>query len=523
MLVYVINFLIYYVIYSYFLTISINFLHPITAVIALIIYLCSLIFSIISTRYIPFKQFTLSREKPRLSFIAILAALILGVWLNTTIRRISIGVDTNVYHLPLSLLMNNSIWYPGISRISSHMAFPNGTSVLASPFTSLGIPGLEFIPGFFIWVIYAIGIFTYLVKNRINQYLSFIVTAMFLLTPRFFWESYNMGTDMPAACFLTLGLFALLDKKYEDTLLFFALSSIFKTIGQVSFSLFLPAYVLLLCFGSKRREISRTKIIIAILLFAGSCLRLYIGTGNPIYPALGLSFAEWGIHSGIQKGLVNSLRYCIREASSATDSLRNLFIFLRDFTIFPKRLRCSYWFSPFLVTCIPFAVYFFIKERKWKSIDLNKGVIIILVSILSAIWLFSIPDFRFIAGPLVFVNLFLFCFIIKRNMLRIFRLVIYLSLFFTLGCFIFNVKTHLKRFIFPVYNMPAKEAIAYYSCYSDDIVSTVAMEDGFTYTVSKSTYCGRSKPPCLNAYTVGSKDEFIKKYQKHNTKFIKRR
>lgn len=533
MLSFILNFLIYTIAYLYTSTVIINFYYPITAFISAIVLFICIPLAILSSIFAPLNQFSLPQHKVKIDFIGVFAFFIILFWFSIVINRVSRGCDLLVYQLPLSLLMNNSIWFPGIGKISSTMAFSNGTSVLASPFTSFNRGGLEFIPGFTIWIIYGMGIFVYLVRRKINPYISFITASMFLLTPTFFWDHYNMGTDMPTACFLALGLLSLSDKNYRDSALFFALTALFKPLGQVTYIFLALGFCLFLiyCFFTRKSQAGReaadnvkklwdSKVIFSLILFLLVSLRLYIATGNPFYPAVAIKTPSWGIPYAETKGLMEAIKDWMAPASERLQS--SPIGFLKDFFVFPKRINGGYWFSPFFLSCLVVSTYLFIKEKKYKNVSFNSWLTFSLTMILLAGWLFSVPHYRFIGGVLVFICLALFCYSVRGKPGIVFKGAIYLSLLFTLAAFCINVKGHMDSYIITMYGLSLEEAEKHMPYYreSKEIFSTVVMEDGFTYTVSKSAWCARSKPPCLNSYTIGNKDEIIERYKKYNKKFL---
>lgn len=509
---YFINLVIYGVIYLYLFTAAINFFHPIVKIISIIIIFISMLLSFLSAVFVPFSTFSLTnriKRIPKIWFITIF--FFLPIWFFVVLHRPTIDTDANVYHLPLSILMNHSVWYPGIGKLCHHFGFPNGNSVLASAFTSFGISGFENIPNLIIWLIFGVGIFIYSVKKKINLFISFAVSLLFLFTPVLFWQSYNMGTDLPCACFLLFGLLALSDKHFEDASLFLSLSAIFKTLGIVAFGLFIP--YMLVIYRREKINLLHPKFLLSFILFTVFLIRIFIATGNPIYPVLPLKLVSWGISPGIQKGIVNgSLRYY----SGIERNLVGFFIFIKDFLFFPHRVRSSYWFSPFLLVCLVPFLYLFIRDKFYRRINANTSFISFLVIIIFIIWFIGSPLFRFIAGVLIFITLKLFIFL--SNDLRVSKLyngIIYVSLFATLSLFTFNAGKHIKNDVFPLINAPER-TVETFMPFDKKIFSSVKTKDGFMYFKSSSTYCGRMKPPCINSYSIGSEEKLIKEYRRYN-------
>lgn len=94
-------------------------------------------------------------------------------------------------------------------------------------------------------------------------------------------------------------------------------------------------------------------------------------------------------------------------------------------------------------------------------------------------------------------------------------LIVYTSLFITLGAYIYNTSEHIKDDVFPLIH-PSSEARQSKLPFNKEIFSTIETGDGFTYSISDSTFCGRSKPPCINLHSIGDKDELIKEYREYN-------
>lgn len=524
MLAVILNFLIYFAAYSYTLTTAVNFFHPITPVISFIILPCSLIFSILSTKYAPFNQFCMPAHKSRVSFLGVFVCLIIFLWFIIVINRLSRDTDLNIYYLPTALLMNHSIWYPGIGMLSLVVAFQNGTSILASLFTAFGIPGLEFIPGFCIWIIFGMAIYLYLLKKKIKPYICFVVATTLILAPRLFWESYNMGTDMPMACFLAIALFALSDRNFKDAALFFAMASAFKPLGQAAYGMFMAGYFFFLLFRRSLKELLDFKIILSIVLFLAVSTRLYIATGNPIYPAIPINLAPWGMAIEDQMGIISNARsWHAGFLVNYQNSFIGITSCIKDFFVFPNRVNSSYWFSPFFLLCLFSACYLFIRDKRYKNMGLHIWTVAVLVCIFIISWAFTVPQMRFVLGPLIFITVIFFAFSIKAKLPLIFKGLIYLSLFFTLACFGVNVKRHFKVFIIPMLGLSLEESNKFLPYDVKNAYTTVTMADGFKYTVSKSGYCGRSKPPCMHAYTVDDRNTVIKGYKEYNKRFLTRK
>ena len=497
---YFINLVTYGLIYIYLFTAAINFFHPVTKIISIIIIFLSITLSFITANFIPLNTFILPDKIKRIPKIWVgITSFLLLVWFFVVIFRPTIDTDANIYHLPLSILMNHSVWYIGIGKLCHHFGFPNGNSALASIFTSFGISGFENIPNLIIWLIFGVGIFSYLIKKKINLFISFSVSLLFLFTPVLFWQSYNMGTDLPCACFLLFGLLALSDKHFEDASLFLSLSAVFKTLGIVAFGLFIP--YMLVIYRREKVNLLHPKFLLSFILFAVFLIRIFIATGNPIYPVLSLNFVSWGISLDIQNGVIHGLKHY----SEVQRTLGGFFIFIKDFLFFPHHFKSSYWFSPFLLACLLPFLYLGIKNKYYRRLNLHSMYLFSLISILLLIWFIGSPLFRFIAGILIFITLKLFIFIVRFELPKLCSGIIYASLFITLSLFSFNIGKHISS-----------ESIEPLLPFDKKIFSIVEKEDGFAYSKSSSTYCGRILPPCINSYSVGSEEELVREYRKYN-------
>ncbi len=497
----------------YIYVVLLNFFFPMSPVISQVI-----LFLVAVTVFLTFRKVELDVFRNRntssgasrftISILYFLSAL----WILVVIFRPTIDTDANVYHLPLSILMNHSVWYPGIAKLSFPFGFPNGNSVLASVFTSSGIIGFENIPNLFLWITLGIGVYIYLIKKRVSPSLSFVVPFVFLLTPVIFWQSYNMGTDLPSACFLLFGLLAFSDKKLEDSMFFFSLASVFKPLGMVAFLLTTVYIAFLSLSGRKKVDLLKPKIILSFALFLIYLVRMFIGTGNPFYPVLPLSFASWGITPTVQKGVLSA---SIRFYSGVERTLSGTFVFIKNFLLFPHRVQSCRWFVPFFLTCFISSLYVFIKYRQYRKIDFHYGYLLLVVVSLVVIWFIGSPLFRFIAGLLIFINIKSFVTSYRFRVGKLWMLILYASLFITLGAYIYNTGEHIKDDVFPLI-YPSSEARQSKLPFNKEVISTVETEDGFTYSKSDSSFCGRTKPPCINLYSIGNKDELIKEYRKYN-------
>ncbi|MFH1777639.1 MAG: hypothetical protein ABH952_08810 [Candidatus Omnitrophota bacterium] len=515
-MIYFINFLIYAITYCYLLTALIVFFHPITRIVSIIIIFLS---ALLAVKSAVLSCFSIFKSSPQLKAVPqvwqYLLLFLLSAWTYVVICRPTIDTDANIYHLPLALLMNYSVWYPGIGKLSLVFSYPNGTSVLASVFTSFEVIGFENIPGYLTWLLMGGGIFVYLTEKKIRFLNVLLVTLLFLLTPVLFWQSYNMGTDLPCSCFMLFGLLALCDKKYEDAALFFALSSLFKILGIIAY-LFMVGYLFIMHFSRRERiNWQGLKIILSFVLFIVYLVRMYVATGNPIYPALPLKLAPWGINIEVQRGIFNTIRVYAR----VERSLLGFLIFLKDFLFFPQRVHGEFWFWPFSAACLISCIFLTIKNKLFSKINSNLLATMFLVLITFAIWFIGSPLFRFLAGILMFLTLKSFVLSHEFNLPHHYLGAIYVSLYVTLLLFVINAGQHIKNDVIPLV-LASPEHIRQLTFYSKDLVYTVKTKDGFEYSKATARYCGRNIPPCIHAYAGDSEERLIQDYKKYNQRFL---
>lgn len=511
----IVNLIIYNIIFTYLFTVSIIFFHPITRSISVGIILISLALSFISAFFLPLSIFISGQREREIPKVwAGVTFVLFVIWFFICLHRPTIDTDANVYHLPLSLLMNNSVWYPGIGKLSTVFSYPNGSSVLATVFTSFKMVGFENIPNLIIWIMLGMGIFIYLASKKVSLFIAFLVTILLVFTPVLFWQSYNMGTDLPTACFILFGFLALSDKKFEDSILFFSLSAVFKTLGLVALLFMLP-YILFLKFRKKEKiNLMQPKIILATFIFMLYLARMIIATGNPLYPAVCLKIAPWGISEDVQKRMIMN----IKTYSGVHMNFQGFFLFLKDFLFFPHRIKGEFWFWPFTAGCLIVFSYLFLKGRVNRRIDLNSGFIIFLICCLFGIWFIGSPLFRFIAGAFMFITLKLFIVCSRKYLPKLCRNLLYSSLVLTLSLFLFNAIVHIKQDALPLAHILRDASRDLRG--GEKTVLQVQTQDGFLYYRATMRYCGRSPVPCLSAYADGEEEQLIQEFRKCNKKFL---
>jgi len=396
-------------------------------------------------------------------------------------------VDTHVYHLPGALLMNKSVWFPGIGHISHHMAFPNASSVISSLFTSTGIVGIENLIGYLTWIFLGVGVFLYL-SRYISKKLSLCVMGIFLLSGNIYFQMCNMGTDLPCVTFMLFGLLAVKEKKLPESLLFLALSAGFKPLGLVAFGL-----VFFYSLVARSFRVNRWSVL-ALVVVGVTFLRTYLATGNPFYPLIRVCWADWGFSVDTQERIVNGslLRYSgvERTVTGAWNLLIALFVA-------PIKYKSADWFSTFfLVLAIP---YLWVCKGFKKFLAFRNALIIILFSV----WFVGSPLIRFVEGLLMYMTIQM---VIQLSQVKLHKFVkgaIAASMVFTFLYFMDSIYWQSSRI--PAFSVTRVEY-------------PLKTPDGrVIFSEIKSTTCGRSPQPCINKYTV-DKDKFLKGYLQHNFK-----
>ena len=520
--------LVYGVAYGYLLTAAMNFFTKIAVLHSVVILAIALILSAVSAAKHPLETIALPMAEDATSRKVTWGLLyITFVWVLIVGSVPTTSVDANIYHLPLALLINESLWYPGVGKLSSHFGFPNGTSVLGSLFTSFGMPGLENIPNVIIWSIFALGIFLYLERNGINRSTGLAASLLFCFTPRLFLESYNIGTDLPLTCFLTLGLLAAYEKRPDDAFLFFALSTVFKSLGMVAAFLVIP-YVVKAVWTVGDRRVSKLKFVLAILLLVLSTMRIYIATGNPVYPAMPLNVAPWGIDIRTQSGLIHGegsvgthlTTAGLRHYTGVERSPSGVMQFIINFTLRPYLVKSEHWFWPFLLGCALVSIRRIFKTRNYRDhFDATSIYVYGICVILTIAWFYYSPIFRFIAGVLVFVNLSLFVFAYRSPRLFHETIVVHLALYVTLALFLANVMQRVSTDIIPFLassDRSDNRLMPWRRPNSESTFSIVRTVDGFLYSRSNSNYCHRLPPPCINARSIGAEETLVLEFRRYN-------
>ncbi len=443
-----------FICFAYILTGVVNYFVPISIAAALSVIFFAGICAWFFGRNFSLKTFEI-KEKLSMPFdfrfaeMAIL--LILIIWAFIIFRRPVIGDDENIYHFPLALLMNFSRWYPGIGRINLAMAYTNGHSVLASLFTSSGIPGFENIFNYLIWLLFWAGLLLFMLKKGIKLFTALSVSAVFLLQPVMFWQSYNLASDMPAACFITLGLLALTERNFQEALLFMSMASAIKATGLAALFFTVLYYLIFNIIKKEKIVLTLPVALLSFAIVAVSLTRLFVATGNPLYPLVPINLAGWGMSVSEQKTYVLGP---IVQCSGVVRSLSEVPRFLINFTIFPKRMVSNYWFFPFTGACLLGSFWAFAKKENRKDLDLHKGYVALMVAALFAVWFIGSPLFRFAAGLFIFVTLILFLYCQRRSLPILLTRLIQIALFGTLVVFVADVGKHIKEDVLPFLKSP---------------------------------------------------------------------
>ena len=485
----------------------------------------------------PFRTFTITVLPSISPIIQVITYFLLFLWISIISLRPTGDIDANVYHMPLSLLINNSRWYPGIVNLSSHFGFPNGTSVIASIFTSFNIVGFENIPSLITWLVLGLGVFIYLIKKQVPSFIAVLTACMFALSPHIFYSSYNIGTDLPCTVFLAFGLLALSDKHFEDACVFFALSGIFKPLGALAAILSISYILMVFLVKNEKHVSSYFRISLSILLLFISSMRVYVATGNPIYPIIPLNIAPWGISKEIQDYIINGVHGTSAEGQSIPEGIvgeglkyysgvertvPGFLAFVKNFTFFPDRIRSSHWFWPFLAICLIIYLYNlaknFFEGRTLRLFNANNMFCFVLIMVLFVGWFLYSPLFRFIAGVLIFINI-KFLVPSYHNSSYPARIIICGILILVSGAFLANAIGRISNVVLPLVNaspemvemrMPWKKSG------QETQFIRIDTGDGFTYSRSTSTFCHRMPPPCINKHSLADERTLIRDYRKYN-------
>ena len=530
--------LISFMVYIYLLVAGFNFVQPVNRNMSILILFLSSGLSVYRGTRLQFEIFSFAAgerfnlTRHRILLLSCVGILVLGWGVVISIRP-TLDSDANVYRLPLSLLMNQSIWYPGISNLSHHFGFANGSAAISSVFTAFGIVGFENIPNFIFWVIFGIGTFLYFAKVGLSGHAGFLFVCMALFTPVVFWQSYNMGSDLPHICFLFLGLSALWLGDVHDAVGFFAVAAVMKSLGFIAY--FTVVIYLLICLRHVRpfsRDVQRIWFISGLLLLALTS-RVYVATGNPIYPLYPITLSEWGIPATTQKSRINILRRYTRVERTLSGTLR----FAKNLILFPKKARSSFWFSPAFVGYGVMGILLVLYKPKRKygespetgkggTLSLSaKGFSIFLTMLLFSIWFYGSPVFRFAGGLFLFITAQSYIFVFRhvtrfsgsdRRGKALWSCLVYGPVVFCCIVFGYNAMTHIRKDIVSYFTRPdtRRDMLPY----DPKIFSVVRSEDGFLYTRSVSNYsAGRGWPlPGISNYSTGNAYQLVSEYRKHN-------
>jgi len=502
-----ISFISWYCICSYSLIVLCNFFTPITMSVGITCLVLSLLCALLFARKEPLSiESVYTREVNSIGLFLVLALAVLFVLL----QRPSIDTDASVYHMPLARLMNHSFWYPGIGLMSSHMAFANGSSVLTSAFTSFGIQGVEHVPNIMIWVLLGMATYVFSRKKNLPVIIASIMAVCFLLTPDMFWRMNNLGTDLPCACFILLALLFFSEKKWDDALLMAAFAGTFKPMGLLS-----AGFIFVVVLWNNRSTIPvlfKTKCLIAYLLIALNITRMFVATGNPLFPMIPLKLVPWGASLSMQENLIRAIRVYALPIRSIT----TIIPFFVNFVLSPSMVKSSYWFSPLFGLVSLGAAMCFIKERVAKKpFNIHILVISLLIAFLLSTWFMGSPLFRFIAGVLMYLLVEFFAYVYDVICNRALKGLFIGVLCLVVGLFAFNVYQHFKNNIVPFIKEPGTRQHMPYK--REDAYTIVTLPDGFTYTRSDWGYCGYfSPPPYFHAWSMESEEEIIARYRKWN-------
>jgi hypothetical protein len=274
--------------------------------------------------------------------------------------------------------------------------------------------------------------------------------------------------------------------------------------------------------GKYKFRIGKPKVVIAILLIGISVLRIYIATGNPVYPAWPVDLADWGISSDIQQKLINGTDAQtgpgLRQYVGVQRSLLGYVIFALSFVFVPHRVKSSYWFSPFLISSFIVGIYYFVKDKYYHSLSVNAWYLVAMLQVLLFVWLFYSPLFRFAAGVFIFITLKLYVFCQTHTRSWRPRLFLSSAVGLTLGFFTLNVARHVNHNIIAVLRH-TPEAVTEWMPWEGadrDKFTTNYTADGFRYSRADAMYCQRMLPPCISMRSLADAATLIHEYRKYN-------
>lgn len=513
------NYLNYFSIYvsfwigiAFIFTGIVNFFSPINSITSSLILILSLFVSFILSK-MEFSNVTthhlISGIIPKWVFYLTFFVLIL--WIIIVLLHPAIDTDTHVYHLPLPLLMNQSIWYPGIVKINLNFGSPNGASVISSLFTSFNKMGLENATNLLLWLGLISSILSFLLKTQISLFLAIISTVLVVLQPDLFWQSYNMGEDLGACFFLGLGFLSWNEKKIGNAFWLFSLASIFRIFGAIALALIFIFEYLPLLLKKNFLLLKDIKIYLSLSVILIWSTRAWIGTGNPFYPTLPLSFAQWSIPVDIQTNFLNSIKGYL----NLDRNILNLPNFLYNLLLFPQKVKGSYFFWPPIFVSLSCIIYL----KKIHSIKLINYKIFFTLFTLTILWYIGSPLTRFFLGPFLF--LFLSTLSIYLNYInktpKIFHFVFLASVILTFSAFSFNALKHFPKDIIPLFSFNnSLDSLRPFLSYSKENIKEIYNDDEFIYNQSDTTYCGWNRPPCFNHYSFGDPKLLASIYWKYN-------
>jgi hypothetical protein len=473
--------LIYFFSYAYLFTATLHFFWPMSSGVAVSILILSLGLAIWTTRKDTTPFFLTGDRRAECGFLIFFAlCLLLGS------QRPTSDTDAHVYHLPSALLSNASRWYPGISHLNSHFGFPNANSLLASLFTAFHRPGLENIVNLLFWGLLGFAVFQILQSHKVSLGVSLLAVFSLLFTPDMYWQAFNMGNDLPMACLLFMGLWCWKKGRIEEAGLLLSLAGTFKLLGQIAF------FAWLIWEWSRLRWRSG-QVLLALGIMGVCLLRVYVATGNPLYPVAYLPIPEWGIHLPVQDAMLDN----IRRWANVERSITGMLLFIPQFMLTPRMFHSSYWFFPPFLLLIGMMAYLTFRKRIHWERSLHSWGIGVTVFGLFVIWFYGSPLFRFSAG--LFIFLFVAMLTSVYGFLRVWEKRILASvLAVTLAGFTFNVARHLTVKKDPLYDSA--------------IFVSRQTPAGQPYIDSVSTYCGYSQPPCMGALAIGDKAALAQRY-----------
>jgi hypothetical protein len=395
---------VYFIALLYALVVSINFIAPIAGWTAGMILALSAAGAWAVARWAPLdmpearsRVGTAPRRGPRwMPLVGVCLCVILG---GIVVSRSCIGVDSNMYHLPISILCNQSIWYPGIGNLNDAYGILHGNSILAASFTAIGWSGSENIINYAIWcyLIYFIG--RLCSSFSWPMWLSAACALMIGMQYNILSAAFNMGNDLGQTAFMCMSMVLLFRGARGDALLLMAIAASFRITAQAGYAL-LFLYLL----AVNRNDLLSGRALFSYLLVILAVARTFVGTGMLAYPVElpFMSAPEWGVPADMVADMGRSM---LNVQPRVEYSLAGLGAFWLRYFVVPKTVRSAWWFSPvFVVSAMACTIQWrrvtdrarMLNRDQWAAVGLAFGILLF--------WILTKPQFRYAAGAWVFAT-----------------------------------------------------------------------------------------------------------------------